>query len=275
VELRAVRRCAGTLFAVDAGGAVHRCWSHARTAPNEHLPKRGQAVRMLMFVVGALGVLVAQAGADEYWITYEANDLPENEGWNRSWGNNEGPFHGDGAYRTVEDGILTMDSLYSQRVYDYAYLRRLGELDSDPGELFVIEWRLKVDEVTSYWGAYDPSVGCGTDGALQLALGFHEDWIESVFEDDVYIPIDPYVFHEYRVLSWDMYDYTLYIDGETAYEGSFWQGAMESYMAWGDDVSGAASLTHWDYLRFGVIPEPGSLTALAILCVCVGYRSAR
>jgi hypothetical protein len=230
---------------------------------------------MLMFVVGALGVLVAQAGADEYWITYEANDLPENEGWNRSWGNNEGPFHGDGAYRTVEDGILTMDSLYSQRVYDYAYLRRLGELDSDPGELFVIEWRLKVDEVTSYWGAYDPSVGCGTDGALQLALGFHEDWIESVFEDDVYIPIDPYVFHEYRVLSWDMYDYTLYIDGETAYEGSFWQGAMESYMAWGDDVSGAASLTHWDYLRFGVIPEPGSLTALAILCVCVGYRSAR
>jgi len=227
---------------------------------------------MLVFVVAALGVLVSTAGADEYWITYEANDLPEDEGWNRSWGNNDGPFHGDGAYRTIEDGVLTMDSLYSERVYDYAYLRLPGEFDPDPGELFVIEWRLKVDEVVSRWGAYDPSVGCASDGAMQLGLGYHEDWIESVFEDDVYIPIEPYVFHEYRVISWDMYDYTLYIDGEVAHDGVFCQRSMESSMGWGDTVSGSASLTHWDYLRFGVIPEPSSLVALAFLCTCAGCR---
>ena len=198
---------------------------------------RSQISLALIF---ALCAFPASATAEAYWYAYEGNDFPENEGWNRSWGNNEGPFHGDGAYRTVENGVLSMDSLYSERVYDYAYLRLPGEFDPDPGELFVAEWRLKVDEVVSYWGAYDPSVGCGTDGALQLGLGYYEDCIESVFEDDVYIPIEPYVFHEYRVISWDMYDYTLYIDGEVAHEGSFWQGGMESSMGWGDTVSGSA-----------------------------------
>ena len=39
--------------------------------------------RLLMFTVLLLGAGVSAAIAEPYWVTYEANDLPENEGWER------------------------------------------------------------------------------------------------------------------------------------------------------------------------------------------------
>jgi len=112
-------------------------------------------VILLLFTAAALGTLVVPAGAEPYWYAYEGNDLPENEGWQRFWGNDDGPFEGDGAIRTVENGILTMDSMYSQRVYDYACHYLYGELDPDPGELFVAEWRVYVEDWVSDQGARD------------------------------------------------------------------------------------------------------------------------
>jgi hypothetical protein len=219
-------------------------------------------MRMLTFVLAALGVLVASAGADEYWITYEGNDLPENEGWNRSWGNDDGEHDGDGAYRTVEGGILTMDSLYDLRVYDYAYRRLPGEVDPNPGELFVAEWRVMVDETIG--DGRDSMLVVGSDSAMQLALGLFPDHIDSQFEDDVYISIAPGVFHQYRVLSWNMQTYELYVDGDLAHQGTLWQGSLESWLAWGDGVRGAASRSHWDYVHFGVVPEPRSAAVFAL-----------
>ena len=43
-------------------------------------------MRWLFVLVAVLGGLVMPAGAEEYWITYECNELPENEGWDRHWG---------------------------------------------------------------------------------------------------------------------------------------------------------------------------------------------
>ena len=220
--------------------------------------------RLLLSLTAALGLLAATAGAEQYWITYEGNDLPENEGWNRDYGNWEGPHHGE-AIRTVEDGILTMDSLFDDGVYDYAYLFRPGCLDPEAGELFVIEWRLKVEEVTGDY--YDPSVGVGSDEGWQIGFGFYMDRIRSIFEDDVYIPFEPGIFHEYRCTSVDMRSYELYIDGDLARVGTFWQGILDSFVGWGDAVSGAASRTHWDYVRYGVIPEPTTLTVLIVFCL--------
>lgn len=230
-------------------------------------------MRMLMLVVAALGVLVSTAGADEYWITYEGNDLPENEGWDRRWGNYNGSFQGEGAFRTVEDSVLTMDSLYDLGVYDFAYRELPGQLDPDPGELFVAEWRLLVDETVG--DGYDAKVGIKSDDARQLGIGCFPDHVRSVWEDDVHIPITAGVFHEYRVLSWDMLTYDLYIDGDLVHQGTFWQGIMTSQFGWGDVVSGAASLSHWDYARFGVVPEPSSCLMLISLCACVRRRRVR
>ncbi len=224
-------------------------------------------MRWLFVLAAALGVLVAPAGADEYWITYEGNDLPENEGWQRNWGNDEGAHEGNGAIRTVEDGILTMDSMYDLRVYDYACRYLYDEFDPDPGELFIAECRVKVDETIG--DGYDTGVGICSDEGWLLGLGCFPDHIESEFEDDVYIPIEPGVFHEYRVLSWDMQTYELYIDGDLVHQGTFWQGSLGSKFGWGDCVRGAASLAHWDYVGFGVVPEPSSLLLLIGMCVCL------
>ena len=231
-----------------------------------------ETTRLLFVVAAALGVMVSTAGADEYWLTYEGNDLPENEGWERHWGNDEGSHEGEGAIRTVEDGILTMDSMYDLRVYDYACHYLYGELDPDPGELFVAEWRVYIEDWVGDYGHWDSKVSICSDEGWLLAFGLFPDHVESQFEDDVYIPITPDVFHEYLLLSWDMRAYELYIDGELALLGSFWDDHVSSKFSWGDCVSGAASLAHWDYARFGVVPEPCSLGLLVFLCACAKRR---
>jgi len=226
-----------------------------------------ETTRLLFVVAAALGVMVSTAGADEYWLTYEGNDLPENEGWERHWGNDEGSHEGEGAIRTVEDGILTMDSMYDLRVYDYACHYLYGELDPDPGELFVAEWRVYIEDWVGDYGHWDSKVSICSDEGWLLAFGLFPDHVESQFEGDVYIPITPDVFHEYLLVSWDMRAYELYIDGELALLGSFWDDHLSSKFSWGDCVSGAASLAHWDYVRFGAVPEPeaGLLLALGLL----------
>jgi len=230
------------------------------------------ATRLLFVLIAALAVLASAgpAGADEYWLTYEGNDLPENEGWQRNWGNDEGAHEGDGAIRTVEDGVLTMDSLYDLRVYDYACRYLYGEVDPDPGELFIAECRVEIDQAIG--DMYDSTFGICSDDGMQLAFGLFPDYIESIWEDDVELPITPSTFHEYRVLSWDMQTYELYIDGDLAHEGTFWQGSLESKLAWGDGVRGAASLARWDYVYFGVVPEPSSLMLLTGICVWARRR---
>jgi hypothetical protein len=225
---------------------------------------------LLCFVWAALGALALPAGAEPYWIAYEGNNFPENEGWSRSWGNDDGQYHGTGAVRTIADGVLTMDSLYDDRVYDYARVDRYGHLDPEPGETFIAEWRLKVDEVTGDY--YDPSVGVVGDTRMTVGFGYHYDFVECKYEDDVFIPIESGVFHDYRFLTSDMQTYELYIDGELAREGEFWHGAGESYMVWGDSVRGAASLAHWDYVRFGVVPEPASWFLFSMLIAWMFHR---
>ena len=60
-------------------------------------------VILLLFTAAALGTLVIPAGAEPYWIAYEGNDFPENEGWERY-------VTGPPAVRWLEDGSLFVDS---------------------------------------------------------------------------------------------------------------------------------------------------------------------
>jgi hypothetical protein len=63
--------------------------------------------------------------------------------------------------------------------------------------------------------------------------------------------------------------YSLYIDGQLAYNGQFEGYETSSALIWGDGCEGATSKTSWDFVRFGVVPEPaaGSVMALAGLAV--------
>jgi len=221
-------------------------------------------VPLLLFALAALGVLTSPAGAEPYWIAYEGNDLPENEGWTRYWGNWDGPYEGDGAIRTLQDGILTMDSLFDPGVYDYARIDRPGRIDPGAGEVFLMEWRVLVDQIAGE-PYFATEVGVSSDDARQLGFGMYPDAVVSSFED-ISVSVQPGVFHEYRVVSPDMRTYTLYIDGEFALMGEFWEGLAQSRVGWGEGVLGVAARARWDYCRMGVVPEPACVASLMTLC---------
>jgi hypothetical protein len=229
-------------------------------------------MRHFAWLVAVHIVLATSATATPYWVDYEASSglLPEDsgQGWHRVWGDWQGLHHGIGANRTIENGILTYDSLYDGGVYDFSENNRPGEIDPDPGELFVMEWRLLVEQDNSNTG--DVGVGVASDAARLLGLRIRPTEMRSVFEDGVLLPIAPGVFHDYRVTSADMITYRLFIDGAERRVGSFWQGASNSFVNWGDGTQsfGGGSLHQWSYVRFGVVPEPGALALLGAVIAC-------
>ncbi len=217
--------------------------------------------RMLCLTISLLAA-GGIASAEQYWLTYEGNDFPENEGWERRWGNRQGSHQG-GAIRTIEDGVLTLDTLYDEGAYDFAKLVSPGLFTPGPGETFVVEWRGMVDETLG--DHYDAAVGLRSDDAWSVGFGIFTDHVVRKLDAGVSIPITPGVFHDYRLLSTDMRTYALFIDDELAHEGSFTQGNMASSIGWGNVVSGASSRSHWDYVRFGIVPEPCSISMFLVL----------
>lgn len=123
-------------------------------------------------------------------------------------------------------------------------------------------------------GSVDPGVSLASDERWRAGFAFHEDHIWCFFEDDVTIPITPGVFHEYRFTSSDMRTYELYIDGELAREGTFWQLASASEVVWGDLGRPLASRAQWDYFRIGVVPEPRTIS-LILVAMAKCHRKAR
>lgn len=223
----------------------------------------------LMVVVLMLLLLPASAArASPYWIAYEGNDFPENEGWYR--------FKGEGGgVRSIEDGWFVLDTRASISIYDYYEIRLAGTLDPGPGETFVMQWRLLVDEVQ---GRVDPAIGVASDENWVVSFEYMADQLRSTFEPGVGCSFVPGIPHSYELRSDDMRTYRLYVDDLLALEGSFWLSLTTSLVNWGDGVKGAASVSKWDYVRLGVVPEPA--TVITSVCGLVwafrrGSRPAR
>jgi len=224
----------------------------------------------------ALGAMVVRcsvpAFGSPFWIAWEGDDWPESVGYTRSWGNWDGPHQG-GAIRTLENGVLTYDSLYDPGVWDSYYMENLP-LTVGPGEMAVMEWRLKVDQ--SYSGG-DPGVALGSEDGWMLGLAYAEDHIISDFENYLEIPFTPYVWHDFRVLSPDLRVYDLFIDGALVHQGTFGLTFPGSIVGFGDVSQNffSGSLHSWDYYRVGVIvPEPGAAELLLLMWV-MAWRVAR
>ncbi len=213
---------------------------------NQNSPVAGSGGGGLLLAV-LCGTLALTANATPYWVAYEGNDFPENEGWERA-------SYGPPPTRYIEDGALVIDSLADLRTADF-YYQRLA-IDPDPGERFVATWRLLVSETIQ---PFDVAITIFSDDAWAAAFKLNETTIESVFEDDVGTSFAPGEFHTFEFASDDMRNYELRVDGAPAFEGTFWQGVVESEVNWGDSAQGAASLSKWDYFRFGVVPEPSCL----------------
>jgi hypothetical protein len=209
-------------------------------------------------MLGVLLLLAAEkARGEQYWITYEGNAFPEKEGWIRhiAYG---------GAKRWIENSTLVIDSRESIEIWDYYEKQMNGKLDPGPGEMFLLQWRSRVDECTP-WG--DPGVGIYSDGAWAVLFTLNTDSVRSGAGPGEKAKYAPGVYHDFEFRSFDMRNYELRIDGASALLGTFKKVVSTSLVGWGDTGGGGASLARWDYFRFGVVvPEPhtGLLVALCL-----------
>lgn len=199
--------------------------------------------------------------ADQYWIAYEGNDFPENEGWLRG-------SAGGGDHRSLEDGTLLLDGLGDVRTDDY-YERRRAEIDPQPGESFRAEWRFGIEQLT---GISDPGLALYSDDSRGVGFSFSTTAIYSGFEG-LTIPFDFEGMHEFVLTSPDMLTFELFADGNLLHRGDFVEVVSSSTLAWGDGVQGAASRSRWDFVRFGVVPEPESWPVLAAGLLTMAFRT--
>jgi hypothetical protein len=233
------------------------------------------ATRLLFVLVAALGALAAPAGAEEYWIAYEGNDFPENEGWERTYGDGNWPPE-DEPDRWLEDGALVIDTMRDPSLWEYYSIHRA--IDPGPGEMFVAEWRVRVDEVGG-WAGYDPAVVIARDdppGHVAFAFDVDRFWAR---EEDLWIPVAAGQYHEYRFESTDMDSYDVFVDGVHVHSGWFDSDTfLGSFVNFGAGVQGGSSHSNWDFVRFGVIPEPnGAILLPAVLLAQLTFtrRAAR
>lgn len=208
-----------------------------------------------------IALVVGPARADQYWVAYEGNDFPENEGWERVFGDENGPQQG-GSNRSIQDGWLVLDSTRNDLIYDSYFWRQ--RLNPDLGELFIAEWRLNV--VQNSGVSADSGFTIARDGRGTLSFLIGIDSIRSSREQWT-LPITPGTPHVFQLQSSNMLSYSLFIDGVFARTGVWDLDSLnESYVAFGDAVmgGGVTSYAEWDYVRFGVIPEPESAVLVGI-----------
>jgi hypothetical protein len=150
-------------------------------------------------------------------------------------------------------------------------------VDPQPGETFSLRWRLKVDEVSGY---QDPAISVTSDAAgpnefYRASFGFGVDEVHVGFGHAVSIPIVAGVFHEYELRSSDMRSYEFYIDGAFAMAGAFAEVFGPPRVTWGQGADGARSLAEWDYVRFGVSPEPSAFALTLVAVAFARHASSR
>lgn len=206
--------------------------------------------------IAASFVLCTCASATPYWIAYEGNDFPENEGWTRI--SSDG-----GAVRSIENGNLILDSRQSVAIVDFYSMERA--VDPDPGEFFVMQWGLRVREVSA---REDPTVVVFSDDHRAMGFEFGDGYLINTFQPEQRAFIEPDERHDFSLTSSDMLSYQLWVDGLLTLEGDFFGVFNASRVSWGDGVQGSSSLAYWDYFRFGVVPEPATTTigTVGVLC---------
>lgn len=203
-----------------------------------------------------------------FWIAWEGDDWPENQGWTRD--------HGPGStgdVRTLQNGVLTLDGLANAGPeYDYVYMEPSNGIHLAPGETFVAEWRVRVVGVEGY--PWDAGVVFISDDGWGAAFDFSTAGVAGGYEHNWYVPFVPGVWHSFRLLSGDFETYTLMMDGGVVREGVWNYVLPGPWASWGDGAIPPSSTSDWDYLRFGVTPEVGSL-AMTVFCGALGMCGSR
>jgi hypothetical protein len=225
--------------------------------------KRMRRIQVVLMILAVPGM---PALADMWWHTYEANGTyPEDDGWSRI-------VMGGGAERWFQDGTLVLDSRASNEIVD-AYYQYMPSLP-DPGqEIFLAQWRLRVVEDSGG----DPGIGISFGPPGDVLLEYELNRIYSTNEFEYVADFQAGVFHEYALTTSDLASYALYVDGALVHVGQLNAPGFGAWLEWGDPTSGRTSLTEWDWVRFGVVPEPsaGLLLGVAFAGMALGRALRR
>jgi hypothetical protein len=195
--------------------------------------------------------------AEPYWVSWDSG-WPEEQGW--TWGATD-----PGPDRWLDDGTLYIDSRAAVGLAGGYYQIRPGMFSLEPAETFIAQWTVKVWEATHS----DPGIFLESDDQYSVGFTFSTDRVYSDYEPDLSAALIPGQFHAFRFESSDARTYRLYVDGTLALQGTFFQDLVPGpYMAWGDHTT-SRSLSQWDVVEYGIVPEPSSLeSALACVCAC-------
>jgi hypothetical protein len=225
------------------------------------VPKRAASA-----VLAVLGFSTV-AWATPYWVAWEGDDFPENQGWTREHGPN-----GAEAVRTLQDGVMTLDGSQNPGgEYDGSTMHPLQGIHLGAGEAFAAEWRLRVESVDNPQYPWDIDVGLVTDDGWGVAFTFSTQAVRGLYELNWYVPFAQGEWHAFVLQSDDLRGYTLRMDGLVVREGYWTHVVPGAYVAWGDSVNVLSSVSQWDYVRFGVVPEPHGGVILWI-CAVLGTR---
>ncbi len=209
---------------------------------------------MLAMLLGA-----GTARASPWWVTWTGDAYPETEGWTRY--SSDPP-----AERWLEDGKLFIDSRAAPGIYEEYDQLRPAEMTLEPGQTFLLTWRVKVDEAIHS----DPAVAVMSDDYYLVHLSLAIDGIYCDTPPGGWAPFAPGQFHEFLFESSDMRAYTLYIDGLPALQGTFFEAFPATPgVGWGDMTS-SSSLAQWDWVECGIVPEPSA--CLGALAALLGFR---
>ncbi len=215
--------------------------------------------------------VLAAAGtvaADPFLLRYEADAFPEDAGWSRQSGGPTAEL-----VRDIDAGVFRLDSRASSAIFDF-YRLRVDALDLSPGESLRLTWRMRTLETTGSPGRSDVALAV-TNGQTAYALFFLAP--DLVSEDEILggpleheFELTPGAWHTFELRSADLRAYTLQVNGAAAFEGAFHDSALLGPLevAFGDVVSGRASLSEWDFVEIAVVPEPGPALGLVLAIVC-------
>jgi hypothetical protein len=212
--------------------------------------------RVAIWIV-VLMLSASAATASPYWIEWTGDAFPETEGWIR--GSSDPP-----AQRWLEDGSLFIDSRADWYIYEgYGWATAPGMMTPGFDETFVMQWRIKVHEIIGY-GAPGILIWSDDQHALVMVLG-----LDFIIDDvaSTTASFTPHEWHEFTLSSSNMLDYSLSIDGTPAMEGTFWEDMVPTPPGprWGD-IGSHRSLAEWDYVGFGIVPEPSSGILMLLAC---------
>ena len=192
----------------------------------------------VIIVVAVLALaFAASAGAETYWLRYEGDDYPENEGWTRIWNQ---PF----AQRAIEDGVFVLDASADRHTCEwYEYYTDNGCAwpmeaveTGEPSSHFFVQWNVEIDRSSgSDWGGTTVAFFAPDSSAVSFSLS--EDTIRSLFEPGVSAVYAGGVPHEFEVRFSDMQGYELYIDGSFAFAGSFYDSIWSNKILFGEPIA--------------------------------------